>query len=483
MWLPALFPQFVTSPLAEHHHELWRWVWAVEPGVRPEALIGVINRAGAKSTTAELAAVALGARGKRKYLLYVCETQDQADDHVQNIAGMLESTRVAEYYPELGQKLLNKHGHAKGWRRNRIRTASGFTIDALGLDSAARGIKLDEQRPDAMVIDDVDRDTDSPRITAKKIATLTRGLIPSGAEDLAVIAIQNLIHANSVFARLVSGAADYLRRRKVIGPIPALKNFAYRQRTDGTYQITSGEPTWEGFDLARCEALFNDIGPRAFRAECQHDVAHVEGAYWIRGQLDASRVSCAPDLSRVVTFVDPSGGTGDGNDEQGIIVAGLGVDGHGYILADRSCKMKPHGWGTRAVQAHHEFEGDGIRGEPNFGGDMVASTIKTIDPSVPYKDVHAARGKKWRAEPVAALFGDAAKPEDWDKSRVHIVDVMPELEDEFCTWFEGCGWSPNRADAMWGAITELMLNGNDGVIDMDAHKGSTLTGDLLDKAW
>lgn len=92
-----------------------------------------------------------------------------------------------------------------GWRRNRLRAASGFTIDALGLDTAARGMKLEDQRPDFMVVDDIDDSEDSPGTVRKKARILTKKIIPAGAKDPALLMCQNLIHANSVFSRILDG--------------------------------------------------------------------------------------------------------------------------------------------------------------------------------------------------------------------------------------------------------------------------------------
>lgn len=138
------------APFAPHHVEFWEWVWAIRPGVRPTPFLGVWARGGAKSSSAEMAVVALAAARARKYVLYVSGTQDQADDHVANIGDILESSRIAKAYPDLGERAVNKFGSSKGWRRQRLRTASGFTVDALGLDTSARGIKLEDQRPDLM---------------------------------------------------------------------------------------------------------------------------------------------------------------------------------------------------------------------------------------------------------------------------------------------------------------------------------------------
>src|SRR5262249_33134883 len=79
---------------------------------------------------------ALGAGRARRYGLYVSMTQQQADDHVQNVASMLESDAVAAAYPDLGNRMIGKFGNPRGWRRNRLRTERGFTIDAIGLDTA-----------------------------------------------------------------------------------------------------------------------------------------------------------------------------------------------------------------------------------------------------------------------------------------------------------------------------------------------------------
>lgn len=280
-WLHALFPSYVTAPLAEHHHQIWQWVWALERGVRPSPLVVILPRGGAKSTTAELACVAVGARGARRYILYVSGKQAQADDHVGNVARLLESDAVAQHYPQLAERSLGKFGSSLGWRRNRVRTAAGLTVDALGLDVAARGVKLDEQRPDLIVFDDVDDTADSIETVKKKITAITQKLLPAGSPDAATLFVQNLVHYESIAARLcglASEEADFLSEREVIGPLPALVGFK-AERVPGTvkWQITSGTPIWAGQDLATCQFQVNDWGIKAFRAEAQHERTPPEG--------------------------------------------------------------------------------------------------------------------------------------------------------------------------------------------------------------
>jgi phage terminase large subunit-like protein len=183
-------------------------------------------------------------------------------------------------------------------------------------------------------------------------------------------------------------------------------------------------------------------------------IEDVEGALWDRITLDECRVSEHPDLARVVVAVDPAATSTAGSSDTGIIVAGLGANGHGYILADRTCHLPPEGWGRRAVQAFEDHKADRIVAEVNNGGEMVKHVIRTVDTNVPYKDVRASRGKQTRAEPVAALFGN---PSENIASRIHLVGGFPELEDQLTSWVPEDGESPDRLDAMVWAVTELML--------------------------
>lgn len=189
------------------------------------------------------------------------------------------------------------------------------------------------------------------------------------------------------------------------------------------------------------------IGRQELYAEVLDDVP---GALWQRDQIDKLRVRQAPELQRVIVSIDPAGTSGEDADETGIIVAGLGVDGHGYLLADRSCRLSPDGWAKRAAIAYDEFEGDRIIAERNFGADLVERVFRTVGRNYPFRTVVASRGKAVRADPVSALY---------EQGRVHHVGGFPELEDQLCQFTpEGCtADNDDRADALVWAFTELML--------------------------
>lgn len=187
------------------------------------------------------------------------------------------------------------------------------------------------------------------------------------------------------------------------------------------------------------------LGRQEINAELLEDVP---GALWQRSNI---LYKPAPELQRVVVAIDPATTSGEGADETGIIVAGKGIDGFGYVLADRSARVSPDSWARRAVQAFDDFKADRIIGEVNNGGEMVGLTIKTIR-NISYKAVHASRGKQARAEPVAALY---------EQHKIFHVQSFNELEDQLVTWTPESGESPDRLDALVWALTELML-GNYG---------------------
>jgi hypothetical protein len=464
-WLAEHFPDYTTAPFAPRHIRFWDWITALAHGESPRSRVEVWPRGGGKSSSIELGCAYLGAqqRPTRHYVLYVSETQEQANKHVQAIATMLERVGV--------KRALNEYGASKGWRHAEIRTASGFNVTAFGLDSGMRGVKLDTFRPDLIVFDDVDDRLDTSQTTAKKIDVITTTILPTGAANYTAIVVQNKVAADSIVRRLCDGRADFLHDREPATVEPAVIDLAYEHRIDDEgrprYVITGGTATWQGQDLATCQRQINSWGISAFIREAQHEVDEAEGGLWDRSKdIDPWRETTVPDLDRIVVAVDPSAtATGD---EAGIVVAGVSriwqdrrqPEPHGYVLDDRSLQGPPKAWAEAAVAAYHAFRADALVAESNNGGEMVAVTIGTVAGAPSSKLIHASRGKQTRAEPVHKLYQDG---------RVHHVGTFAALEREQTTWQLGMP-SPNRLDALVFALTDLMIGPDDEitVADRDA---------------
>jgi len=173
------------------------------------------------------------------------------------------------------------------------------------------------------------------------------------------------------------------------------------------------------------------------------------GAIWDRQTLHAHRIHKVPEMGRIVVAVDPAVSNLENSDEHGIIVAGVGSDKRGYVLADWSLKGSPEQWATRTIAAYDEHDADCIVIEINQGGDMVRHTLNSIRPGLPIKEVRATKGKHVRAEPISALY---------KTGRISHVGTFVDLENQLCKMtaggYEGEG-SPDRVDALVWAFSNL----------------------------
>ena len=178
----------------------------------------------------------------------------------------------------------------------------------------------------------------------------------------------------------------------------------------------------------------------------------VPGALWQRTHIDDARRTSPPQCERVVVAIDPAVSSGEDADETGIIVSGKLAD-RAYVMEDLSGHYTPQEWASVALKAYYRHDADRIVAEINQGGDMVEHTIRTLDRNASYKGVRAARGKMTRAEPIAALY---------EQGRVNHCGMFAALEDQLCTYTHDTKDSPDRLDAMVWALTDLMLDANEG---------------------
>jgi hypothetical protein len=173
------------------------------------------------------------------------------------------------------------------------------------------------------------------------------------------------------------------------------------------------------------------------------------GAIWSRMNLHNNRRRDIPPMGRIVIAIDPAVSNEINSDQHGIIAAGIGQDGRGYVLDDGSRKGTPREWGDRALALYDKWDADAIIIERNNGGDMCRNVLNGLRPGIKIIEVTATRGKHVRAEPISALYS---------LDRVSHVGTFPELEDQMCQMtsagYDGPG-SPDRVDALVWAFTEL----------------------------
>lgn len=208
--------------------------------------------------------------------------------------------------------------------------------------------------------------------------------------------------------------------------------------------------------MATMRATYGDtlIGRQELLGEL---IEEVPGALWTRRGIEACRVVGAVErlsLSRVVIGVDPpASSTGDAC---GIVVAAARDCAGGaemVVLEDASVeRVTPDAWASAVADAAARWGADCIVAEANNGGEMVRRVIEAEAPMLPVRLVHARHAKGVRAEPVAHAYA---------RGRVGHAGAFARLEDEMCGLIVGGGYagpgrSPDRADAMVWALSDLM---------------------------
>jgi predicted phage terminase large subunit-like protein len=239
-------------------------------------------------------------------------------------------------------------------------------------------------------------------------------------------------------------------------PIPLIRDFLAREGQG--VAITRGSTYDNRANLAA--GFFKTIvkryeGTRLGRQELNAEILDdTPGALWTRAVLDASRVASAalPQMQRIVVGVDPAAKAsahGDKTSETGIVVAGLGEDGRGYVLDDLSCRLSPAGWARKVAAAFDRYSANAIVVEINQGGAMVETVLRAERPGLPLREVRASRGKTTRAEPIAALY---------EQGRVSHAGAFAALEDQMVLFtpfgIEGDG-AADRVDALVWALSDL----------------------------
>ncbi len=229
-------------------------------------------------------------------------------------------------------------------------------------------------------------------------------------------------------------------------PIPSLRALRAEASTVSTVAPTRTNadnlaPTF----VEDLKALYG--GTRLAAQELDGLIVDGEGALWRAEDLARCRGSRPPAFDRVVVALDPSASAG--GDACGIVVAGR-LGERAFVLADRTEKgLTPMGWAKKAVAVAKEFGAAAIVAEANQGGEMVRGVLAQAGAGCAVRLVHARYSKRVRAEPVAALY---------ERGLVVHCGAFPALEEELMAL--GCdvgGPSPDRADALVWALTDLLL--------------------------
>jgi len=374
---------------------------------------------------------------RKKFVVLIGASSDLAEKSLGRIGAELrENEALLQAFPHLALPTEQvRRARAKKAKDSDLQLSGGARLSAVGAGAALRGLIDGPNRPDEIILDDIE--TDSSVETPEQRQKLLEWYLSAvsnlpGARGGSIRMVGTLLHKSSLLATLLSDAYS--------SSYTQLKYAALN---------AEGKPLWPAaWTLEKLETKRAEIGSRVFSKEYLNNPTDATVALWQEKWIADYRASSAPPLERIVISVDPSS-AGDGErDACGITVSGVSR-GQYYVLEDATLNGSPREWGRRVLEKYRQYGASLIVAEGNQGGAMVTEVLRGAlleGESLPMiKIVHAQVGKVARAEPIAALY---------EAGTVHHVGTLPWLETELLEWVPGMR-SPNRLDSLTWGLHEL----------------------------
>ena len=294
VWLKTLAPNSFSAPFSNEHIQFWDHFWELlqreKRGevieAKDRAIIVPLGRGNAKSTMAEMAAIAEGCILGEGYVLYLSDSQLLAEEHLYSVKAILENGIFEKYYPTMASPEMSASVAGKTkYTQDTIITNNGkWGMTARGLTSNVRGGRIGTLRFTLVINDDIDSLTDSLMVIEKKKRIISRTVFPAMAKNGKTILAQNLITQNSIASQILDRKTDILSERTVIGNDRGVKAFQELELeqvfdTDGSsrWKIKHVRPTWEYFNIADAQSFLAMSGREAFLAEYQHEFDEKRG--------------------------------------------------------------------------------------------------------------------------------------------------------------------------------------------------------------
>lgn len=345
----------------------------------------------------------LGAFGYRKFVAAFADSAELAQRHLLTFKSELDNNELLRNdFPDLCQPARRANGMLEADRVNLYIAKSRFAFSALGMDSKLLGMKIGAQRPDHLVLDDIEGDesTYSVEKSNKRLRTITDAILPLN-ERASVVLTGTVTMADSIVHQTVKaarnteeGVADWIKDEKFqchhYLPI----------RTDDFGNESSIWP--EKWPLEYLKSLQHT---RSYSKNFANEPMAEDGNYWLPEHFHYGRL----DVTNIrLLSIDPHVKRGKASDFTGMSVVRYSTP---YDMFDIRWSLQTKARGKElqalALRIVEEHDITAILIETNQGGDMWTDEDHVFDPRIfPCKilTVHQKESKEIRASRAVAEF-------------------------------------------------------------------------------
>jgi phage terminase large subunit-like protein len=332
------------------------------------------------------------AHGWRKFVATFSDSGTQSEMHLATFKRELDTNKVLRHdFPDLCAPARRPRGMVAADRAGMLVTRSGFTIAARGLDASSLGMKVNERRPDLLLIDDAEPDASnySAYQMEKRLHTLLSTVLQLNVYARVVL-VGTTTMPGSIIHSLIKTVTqpgeehpDWIRDENFqVHYYPAILD-----NGDGTERSLWPEK-WP------LEYLQSIRHTRSYRLNYANDPLAAEGDYWTD---DDFRYDVPPAITRRILSIDPATTTRTTSDFTGLAVVGYDpTAGRCSVEYTRGLKLTPAELRAHVLAllgARPEIRGVLI--EVNQGGEAWAEILAPLP--VQILTVHQTEPKTVRA--------------------------------------------------------------------------------------
>lgn len=354
--------------------------------------IYVAPRGSGKSTVNHLLIpLWLAATGRRRFIAAFSDSATQAEMHLSTFKlELARNARLREDYPDLCRGARLPSGASVADRQSMMFTQSGFAFAARGIDGSALGIKLGDQRPDHLLLDDIEPHGSaySAYQVQKRLGTVVNAVLPMGAENASC----TLVGTTTLQGSLIHQAVRH-------------------HRDPAAWILDEGFTVHHALPLADGESVWPERWSTDYLDSIKHTASYamnflnqpkpISTDYWTD---DDFRVGTLPNASRRVLAVDPAVTTKTSSDETGLAVVSFSVaNRQACVEHSDGVRMKGEPLRQRVLAICAQFKPDEIVVERNQGGDTLVEAV-FHDMPVPVVSVHNTEKKEARFERLLTRY-------------------------------------------------------------------------------
>ena len=335
------------------------------------------------------------AHGHVKFIAAFSDAASQAETHLMTFKNELETNEyLIEDYPDLCKpKIVNSSGRAMASNSWRIIQSNDFIFDANGIDTNSLGKKVFGQRPDLIILDDIEKGE-------KNYSEYQAGQQKNTVFD--DIAPMN-IYARMIFVgttTMPNSVMDQFRKYSEKYDDPEL-NWIKDQNVDAHYYPAimlnddgSERSVWpEKWSL---EWLQSQRHLRDFAKNYMNRPVNTDGTFWTNEDIIIEE---AIEYGNTIISIDPAVTKNKVSDYTGISVLSRGVDALGkeniYVRHAEQVKMSPSELASRVASLVDNYQVGVLYVEVNQGGDLWKDVFKAIP--IKYRSKNQSLSKQIRA--------------------------------------------------------------------------------------